>query len=161
MNDGQALRAAVVADPDDDAVRLVCADWLEESGDATRAEFIRTQIEQEGLKKRSPRRPVLEARARELAARHARDWLRYLPEWAVPREDDLIADDTEWFGFRRGFLQGVIFPELDIFLAEAPAAFAVEPITHLYLADSNALPRLATCPEFLALAGIRFSHYAL
>ncbi len=38
-----SLRDAVVADPADDAVRLICADWLEEHGDLARAEFVRLQ----------------------------------------------------------------------------------------------------------------------
>jgi uncharacterized protein (TIGR02996 family) len=37
------LLAAVCADPDDDAARLVLADWLDESGEADRAELIRVQ----------------------------------------------------------------------------------------------------------------------
>jgi uncharacterized protein (TIGR02996 family) len=36
---------AVLADPSDDFVRLVYADWLEENDQAERAEFIRVQIE--------------------------------------------------------------------------------------------------------------------
>ncbi len=39
-----SLLAAVVAAPADDAVRLICADWLEEHGDLTRAEFFRLQV---------------------------------------------------------------------------------------------------------------------
>ena len=38
------LHAAILADPFDDAPRLVYADWLEESGESEQAEFIRTQI---------------------------------------------------------------------------------------------------------------------
>src|SRR5262245_24769350 len=45
MSDRAALYAAVCANPDDDAVRLVYADWLEEHGaDPERAAFIRTQV---------------------------------------------------------------------------------------------------------------------
>lgn len=44
MTDGAALLAAILAAPDDDAPRLVYADWLEEHGEETRAEFIRMQI---------------------------------------------------------------------------------------------------------------------
>lgn len=40
-----ALLAAVVARPEDDAPRLIMADWLEENGDEARAEFIRVQCE--------------------------------------------------------------------------------------------------------------------
>lgn len=42
---GTHLLAAILANPDDDTVRLVFADWLEESGEADRAEFIRVQVE--------------------------------------------------------------------------------------------------------------------
>ena len=44
MNE-QSLLAAVLADPDDDAPRLIYADWLDEQGDCDRAEFIRVQCE--------------------------------------------------------------------------------------------------------------------
>lgn len=44
MTDESALLAAVIADPADDAPRLVYADWLDDHGEEARAEFIRTQI---------------------------------------------------------------------------------------------------------------------
>lgn len=40
-NDELALMSAILADPADDTPRLIYADWLEEQGDADRAEFIR------------------------------------------------------------------------------------------------------------------------
>jgi uncharacterized protein (TIGR02996 family) len=42
-----AFVAAIIADPDDDALRLVYADFLEQHGDAAdlaRAEFVRVQV---------------------------------------------------------------------------------------------------------------------
>jgi uncharacterized protein (TIGR02996 family) len=42
--DWPAFVAAIVAQPDDDTLRLVAADFLEENGDADRAAFIRTQV---------------------------------------------------------------------------------------------------------------------
>ena len=45
MTDHQALLAAVLAAPDDDAPRLVYADWLDENGEPERAEFIRLGCE--------------------------------------------------------------------------------------------------------------------
>ena len=45
MSDGDALLAALMAFPDEDTPRLIYADWLEESGDALMAQFIRIQIE--------------------------------------------------------------------------------------------------------------------
>lgn len=44
MNDEGALLAAIAAAPDDDAPRLVYADWLEERGDP-RAEYVRLEVE--------------------------------------------------------------------------------------------------------------------
>src|SRR5262245_319064 len=40
----RALEEAVIVDAEDDAPRLVYADWLEENGDPDRATVIRTQV---------------------------------------------------------------------------------------------------------------------
>ena len=45
MDDEAALLNAIYADPNDDLVRLVYADWLDEHDRPERAEFIRAQIE--------------------------------------------------------------------------------------------------------------------
>jgi uncharacterized protein (TIGR02996 family) len=45
MTDGDALYQAILAAPDDDAPRLVWADWLDEHGQPDRAEFVRLQCE--------------------------------------------------------------------------------------------------------------------
>ena len=45
MSERDELLAAIISEPQDDVVRLVFADWLEEHGEADRAEFIRIQIE--------------------------------------------------------------------------------------------------------------------
>jgi len=45
MSDHDALLAAIRQAPDDDAPRLVYADWLDEHGESDRAEFVRLQIE--------------------------------------------------------------------------------------------------------------------
>jgi uncharacterized protein (TIGR02996 family) len=42
--DEDALLAAVAAAPDDDAPRLVYADWLQERGDEARAEYLRVVV---------------------------------------------------------------------------------------------------------------------
>src|SRR5262245_25967748 len=44
MTDRDALLASVHAAPDDDAPRLVFADWLDDNGQPERAEFIRIQV---------------------------------------------------------------------------------------------------------------------
>lgn len=45
MSDGGRLFRAILEAPGDDLRRLVYADWLEENGQAGRAEFIRVQVE--------------------------------------------------------------------------------------------------------------------
>lgn len=45
MNDGDALMRAILLSPNDDAPRLVMADYLDEHDDPLRAEFIRVQCE--------------------------------------------------------------------------------------------------------------------
>lgn len=40
-----SLLRTIIDNPEDDAPRLVCADWLEENGEPERAEFIRVQCE--------------------------------------------------------------------------------------------------------------------
>ena len=45
MKTEEAFLADIIANPDDDAPRLIYADWLEEHGDEARAEFIRVQCE--------------------------------------------------------------------------------------------------------------------
>jgi uncharacterized protein (TIGR02996 family) len=42
--DEQAFLTAIAAAPDDEALRLVYADWLEENGRAERGELIRVQV---------------------------------------------------------------------------------------------------------------------
>jgi uncharacterized protein (TIGR02996 family) len=66
--------AAIVARPDDDLLRLIFADWLDEHGDADRAAFIRLQCaEWRGDSDAG-------ARAAKLERAHRREWLAELPE---------------------------------------------------------------------------------
>src|SRR4051812_27984132 len=44
MNTPELLLQAIEAQPDDDLPRLAYADWLDEHGDAARAELIRAQV---------------------------------------------------------------------------------------------------------------------
>ena len=119
------------------------------------------QIAREALKRASPKKAALEAREKELLGLHAMNWVQHLPDWARPQKGSLIANEGDWFGFRRGFVHGVVIPEVSVFLSDAPAVFASEPITHLYLGNANALPKLRRSKDFLGITGLRFSHYAL
>src|SRR4051812_7263537 len=84
MHNG-GLMQAVQADPEDDAPRLVYADWLEEQGDAEsldRAELIRVQCRLPGMAPDEPGWLDLHFRERELLAEYDTDWERELPEVA-------------------------------------------------------------------------------
>jgi uncharacterized protein (TIGR02996 family) len=85
---------AVLEDPDDDGVRLVYADWLEERGEP-RAEFIRADCALARLRAGDPRRPALEGRRRQLLAEHGDAWLGRLRDLAYG------------WAFRRGFVEEV------------------------------------------------------
>jgi uncharacterized protein (TIGR02996 family) len=74
-----ALWRAVVADPHDDAPRLVYADWLEEHDQPERAEFIRVQCRLAALDEDAPERWAPERRERQLWLKHKSTWKDSLP----------------------------------------------------------------------------------
>jgi uncharacterized protein (TIGR02996 family) len=93
--DHAALLAAILAQPDDDAVRLVYADFFEENGDLARAEHMRLQCEIAEQMRTAPvsLRNRKMKRALELQQAHAGSWLQNLP---TPR-------GLRWSDFWRGF----------------------------------------------------------
>ncbi len=74
MNDNTLLQATVDA-PDDDHLRLVFADWLEENGQPARAEFIRVQFALGKCPPKDPRQLRLETRQEQLRKAHSNDWV--------------------------------------------------------------------------------------
>jgi uncharacterized protein (TIGR02996 family) len=108
----------IVAEPDDDAPRLIYADWLEEHGDAARAELIRTQIERMSLPKWDARRVRLGLRERALLAQHGQKWKAELPH----------ITGVEWGEFRRGFVTTATFASFEALREKAGASWAAAPI---------------------------------
>jgi uncharacterized protein (TIGR02996 family) len=93
MTTRDALFRAILDNPDDDAVRLIYADCLEDEGETARAEFIRVQI---ALTEATvTRRAELHAREQELRSAHEQ-------EWAAP----LRRLVSHW-EFHRGFIDEV------------------------------------------------------
>lgn len=113
MSDRDALFQAILAAPDDDAPRLVFADWLDENGDPDRAEFIRVQCRLARLPFYDAGYPTLVQRADELVVRHRRAW----------RIPDLNARQE----FRRGFVETVAVPPAEFF-ARAADLFRQAPV---------------------------------
>jgi uncharacterized protein (TIGR02996 family) len=95
MSDHDALLQGVLDAPADDAPRLVYADWLDDHGQAERADLIRLQIDLARTPRADPRRQEWQRREKEILDRHAY-------EWAAP----LGASVTQW-AFRRGFIERV------------------------------------------------------
>ncbi len=73
--------AEILAAPDDDAPRLVLADWFEDHDD-DRGEFIRLQCERAHLPQHDDRWWQLWDREQQLLAQHGRSWSR---QWRRPR----------------------------------------------------------------------------
>lgn len=161
MNQRDAFTLAVADTPDDDAPRLVFADWLEEEGDAAWAAFIRAQCALARLPEDDPARTRHEAEAASL-----------LPAMQARLRDK---DDPRHFGrlagwvreqqpdFERGFVAR-LFTTPTKFLARAGEVMRAAPVQHVtfnnagYKADDwLASPHLARLRS-LGLAHNRIAH---
>src|SRR5262245_23073250 len=100
----EAFLRSIIEAPDDDAPRLVYADWLEENGDPERAEFIRVQCRLASLDEDDP---------------------EHRGEWAGP----LVGRVRCWH-FRRGFVEWVEMKAGE-FLEEANWLLDFAPIREL------------------------------
>jgi uncharacterized protein (TIGR02996 family) len=66
---------AIVANPDEDALRQIYTDWLEEQGESERADFIRGRCELPQLQEGSRRHRTLSRRFKALEERHQKERL--------------------------------------------------------------------------------------
>lgn len=103
---------------------LVYADWLEERGEAPRAELIRLQCEIEGLRGNSARTKKLKVREAELLKKHRAEWTSDLKK--------IVGD----FGFVRGVVVWAV-GRANKFVDHADELFRLAPIQHLRLNDSK------------------------
>jgi uncharacterized protein (TIGR02996 family) len=141
--DGAGLLAAILADPADDLPRLVMADWLEESGRAERAEFVRCQVLSYGAPKRRNLAyrewERLDRRARALLLRHWPDWVpRLSPDntFEVILSPKWTYSGTPAVEFIRGFVESVQCP-LDAWREHGPAIVRAHPVTRVELTDKS------------------------
>src|SRR5260370_29053710 len=95
VSDSAPLLQAILDAPDDDGLRLIYADWLEEHGDAARAEFIRVQVERANSLAMAGQQCDLQARGQALLAEHESAWVGRLAGW------------VDGWQFRRGLREGV------------------------------------------------------
>jgi uncharacterized protein (TIGR02996 family) len=147
MADRAFFLAAIRADPDDDVVRLVFADWLEENGDSERAEFIRVQCELARLPAYEPRAIDLHWRQEELLAAHGDCWRAEVPKWA-----------RRGCTFRRGFVNRVE-ATVTQFIRSGNALSMTVPVREVTLsAAPQRIAELAACPHLTRLKALGFRH---
>lgn len=134
----------IIEHPDDDAPRLVYADWLEDRGDSDRAEFIRVECEFARLDHDSPRRIDLKARRLQL-------WQQYRIEWLGPL-DGLVENSFS----ERGLINGISIA-LPTLLENAETIFRAAPIEKVSLSQAPGQIELwARCPYLARIKELVF-----
>jgi uncharacterized protein (TIGR02996 family) len=177
MTDAAAFLAAIVAAPDADGPRLVYADWLEERGDAARAEFIRVQCALAQVDEDNRDVHPLAGRERELLRAHEEEWTwPVISLWRTRRRKvwDAWRGWLRPFGprrrplpprgrFRRGFVEWLA-SDLTSYLDRSETLARMTPLREVraYLAGldhAKAISRLANCPHVQGLRslGLRFN----
>ncbi|HEY8504968.1 MAG TPA: TIGR02996 domain-containing protein [Gemmataceae bacterium] len=150
MSDREAFLRTICENPADDAPRLVFADWLEEHGEAERAEFIRLQVEKARLPADDPRHALLHTRDLELRGRFGEAWRRELPR--IP--------GVSWHHrFWRGFVSGADVAGWRFFRRHADALFAATPVQFLHFTRlmQDQCPELVASPYLGRLLGLNLS----
>lgn len=131
----QALLHAIIADPDDDAVRLVYADWLEEHGaaaDRDRAQLIRLQIELEQVEDDARRSAILS----ECEGLIDRNW----QEWSHSFQTEKTGAGYYKATYKRGFLPRMCLDDEDLTDSALDVLLAHEPITKFFMRRIDGFP---------------------
>jgi len=150
MSDDDALRAAIVANPDADLPRLVYADFIHEAGDEAGAEFIRAQVELANTPEYDPFAVYCHA---------------HRPEWVTGEDRRATLPDVtglEWMPdrlFRRGFGWQVAAPFLPSLLTQLPKLRAREPVQSLALGTHplDQLEQMALAPWLPDIREVSFT----
>jgi uncharacterized protein (TIGR02996 family) len=146
MSSETGFLAEIRERPDDDAPRLVYADWLDDHGDSDRAEFVRAQVRLAALPEWDPQRFELEERALDLLAEHRDRWLAHLPRWAR-------AEELE---FRRGTLESARLTP-SVFLRHGERLAQLVPLTRLQLDGCERPEQLGQLVAALRLTELEFT----
>ncbi len=141
--------ADICANPGDDAPRLIFADYLEDHGDAGRAEFIRVQVARARLPEWDAAQVGLRLREAELLRLHGDGWRAELP---VPPWGGV-----EWGGFRRGFVAEVKFADFRRLRECAAGCWAAAPVESAAVRWPRAADGCETLPPIPALRELRVS----
>jgi len=160
MSPDNPFLRALLAQPDDDTLRLAFADWLDENEDPARAEFIRVQIELARGVEELKRKHSLEQRQAELLTEHERVWTRPLLEaldgqeeeaggWAFPRAaNNTRSPEFSWGGcvFRRGFAEYFHVPA-PVINRNGEKLARLTPVRELYLSPCKSVNIVWLCKK--------------
>ena len=146
MTHEEAFFQAILESPDDDRPRLAWADWLEETGQRERAEFIRVQCQLACFEEEGPEEEALRARQQALLADHEF-------EWAGP-----LRGLVEKWQFRRGFIEFIQTRAGD-FMTHAATILSLAPVRQVdlcggWLPVDATLARLDACDELTRLRAV-------
>ncbi len=163
--DWPAFMAAILAEPDDDTVRLVAADFLEENGDADRAAFIRIQCALARVEAKSLEADEL--RKKERAFLGSMSMFRLL--WAAEACPELVrvqppargdsplalprVEGAERLTWRRGFVEQVTCPATE-WLKHGVAVRRASPVREVRLHGCFPVPRDHWYANLDALRGL-------
>ncbi len=127
MTDREALYRAILENPDDDTLRLIYADALEEEGDSRRAAFIRTQVQLSGVPEYDPAWVRIRFHDRD---KMPGTWVRELPG---------LPEGVQWAPdpFRRGFPANVRANFASVFVAQAEELFERFPVEAVELGEGQ------------------------
>lgn len=161
---------AILANPDDDTVRLVAADFLEENGETARAAFIRVQCALADLERsgRGASREAAELRKQERAYIGPLSHDRVL--WAAEACPELVRlspprrggpalampapEGAERLGWRRGFVESVVCPAAE-WLRHGAAVRERQPVRDVTLTRCDLVGRDEWYAHLAAVRGLR------
>jgi uncharacterized protein (TIGR02996 family) len=122
MTPDDAFLHDIIEHPDDDAPRLIYADWLDEHGQADRAEFIRLQCRLAALPPDDPGIKEMHSRELQLLRSHQDQWVGDLKRVVIS------------FLFARGFVSWVAV-SAPKFVEHGDWLFAQAPIRTVQMSD--------------------------
>jgi uncharacterized protein (TIGR02996 family) len=152
-NTRDALLQDVCEHPDDDAPRLVFADWLDDHGEHRRAEFIRLQVALAGMDEYDQKRPDLLDREWELLAVYRKRW--------QPGPSSPLGKHFYGSAFRRGFFARIELPAA-ILLEHGDELLDEWPLEELKISDlKGQLSAIAARPWLARVSSLNLSHNAI
>jgi uncharacterized protein (TIGR02996 family) len=153
MTQDEAFLQSIIEAPSDDTPRLIYADWLEENGDAPRAEFIRLQCRMATTRAGEPEHSELLDREWELLTVYRKRW--------QPVAHSVLAAHLFESAFIRGFFARVNIPAA-VLLEHGEELFRTFPLEELRIRDlGRQLGEMVRQPWLSQVMSLDLSHNEL